>query len=129
MIELNPEIVCMVIQRAREFQIEEIVSPSETETEFDLSDGVDIEYSGSVDDDLRFQEVSGMIQDLEPDQQVTLVALMWLGRGDYDMDSWEAAITEAGDSWTERTPEYLLSTPMLADYLCEGLEQHGYECP
>ena len=48
---------------------------------------------------------------------------MWLGRGDYTVDEWERALTDARASWNERTADYLLGTPLLADYLADGLDQ------
>ena len=66
------------------------------------------------------------IEDLEPDQQVQLVALMWLGRGTFSTEEWEDALQEAGDSWNENTANYLIGTPLLANYLEEGLVQLGY---
>ncbi len=54
---------------------------------------------------------------------MTLVALMWMGRGDYSIDEWEDAIEQAKDQWTDHTAEYLISTPLLSDYLAEGLDQ------
>ncbi|NNC64762.1 MAG: DUF3775 domain-containing protein, partial [Gammaproteobacteria bacterium] len=74
-----------------------------------------------------YQEVNTTVDDLEPDQQVTLVALMWLGRGDYAVEEWDSAIENAKDSWNERTAEYLLGTPLVADYLAEGLDGLGYD--
>jgi Protein of unknown function (DUF3775) len=123
--ELNPEIVRFIIDKAREFHVkeevtipEEPLSPSEDWARQILADHVD---------DPTFQEIKTTIDDLEPDQQVTLVALMWLGRGDYSSDEWDAAIETAQDSWNERTAEYLLGTPLLSDYLSEGLNELGYD--
>ena len=73
-----------------------------------------------------FQELKTMIDDLEPDQQVSLVALMWVGRGDYAAAEWNSAIEQAKDSWNQRTADYLIGTPLVADYLGEGLDQLGY---
>jgi hypothetical protein len=74
------------------------------------------------------QEVLLEIKDLEPNQKATLVALMWLGRGDYTLDDWEATMEEATDNLTDHTGAYLMGHPLLADYLLEGLSQHGYSC-
>lgn len=120
----NPETVQFTIDKAREFHVkedvtipEEPLSPSEDWARQVLADHAD---------DPSYREVKATIDDLEPDQQVTLVALMWLGRGDYSADEWDDAIEVAQDGWNERTAEYLLGTPLLADYLSEGLDELGY---
>jgi len=53
---------------------------------------------------------------------------MWLGRGDYDIEEWDTAVEDATDEYAERTVEYLLAHPMVADDLEEGLIAHGYSC-
>ncbi len=78
--------------------------------------------------DSVFQEFKSTIDDLEPDQQQEVVALMWLGRDEFSVDEWEAAREEARNSWTESTAEYLIAHPHLADYLLEGLDLLGYSC-
>ena len=59
------------------------------------------------------------------DEQIDLVALMWLGRGDGDLDNWKDLRTEASRAHNNRTASYLIETPMLADYLDEALSQLG----
>ena len=78
--------------------------------------------------DSVFQEFKATIDDLEPDQQQALVALMWLGRDDFSADQWVAALQEARQNWGENTAEYLIAHPQLADYLLEGLNLLGYSC-
>jgi hypothetical protein len=53
---------------------------------------------------------------------------MWLGRGDYSEEQWDAACSEAKSGWTPRTAEYLMAKPLVADYLTEGLFLLGYSC-
>lgn len=126
MLELNPEIVCLIVARAREFQAkEEVVLPDEP---FNPSDDWALQTLADHLDDLTYREVTAAIDDLEPDQQVTLVALMWLGRGDFDTEEWDAAVAQALDQANDRTAEYLLATPLVADYLEEGLDLLGYSC-
>ena len=55
-----------------------------------------------------------------------LVALTWLGRGDFGADEWQTAVAQARDSWNERTADYLIGTPLAADYLEEGLDSLGF---
>lgn len=124
--EINPITACFLIDKAKEFHAKEgVVIP-----EPDLSPSDDWARQVLADhaDDPTYQEFTSAVEDLEPDQQVTLVALMWLGRGDFDVDQWDAGISQARDSWTPRTAEYLLSTPLVADYLGEGLSLLGYSC-
>jgi len=120
-LELNRETVLFIIDKAREFHVKEAV----TIPEEPLSPTGDWarQVLAAHGDDPAFAELSTTIDDLEPDQQIMLVALMWIGRGDYTLDEWDDALAQAEDSWTRRTAEYLIGTPLLADYLAEGLEQ------
>ena len=126
MLDLNPEIVCFIIDRAHAFQAkEQVVIPEEpTDPGDDWGSQILADHSS----DLTHQELKNTIDDLEPDQQVTLIALMWLGRGDYDLKDWESAVCDAQDNWNTRTSNYMIGTPLLADYLSEGLALHGYSC-
>lgn len=123
--DLNPDTVRFVIDKAREFHVkEEVTIPEEP---LSPSDDWARQILADHADDPSYQEVKSTIDDLEPDQQVTLVALMWLGRGDYAADEWDNAVENAQDSWNERTAEYLLGTPLVADFLSEGLDVLGYD--
>lgn len=126
MLAINPETVCRIIEKAREFHAKEAVSipeipnsPSDDWARQVLADHVD---------DPSYNELIITINDLEPDQQICLVALMWLGRGDYSLEEWDEAIATATDAHNERTAEYLIATPLVADYLGEGLNLHEYAC-
>jgi Protein of unknown function (DUF3775) len=79
-------------------------------------------------DDPTYREFRVTVNDLEPDQQQQLVALLWLGRGDYDIAEWDEALAEARRSWTKRTADYLIAHPLLADHLEDALDQLGYSC-
>lgn len=122
--DLNPDTVRFIIDKAREFHVkEEVTIP---EAPLSPSDDWARQILADHADDPSYEEVKTTVDDLEPDQQVTLVALMWLGRGDYAAEEWDSAIENAQDSWNERTAEYLLGTPLVADYLSEGLDALGY---
>lgn len=126
MLNVNPEIVCALIQRAREFHAKEgVVIPEETTVS---SHNMAADVLADHQEDPAFQEFKDTVNDLEPDQQVALVALMWVGRGDFDAAEWNSAFRQAADEWTPHTAEYLLTTPLVADYLEEGLAIFGYSC-
>ena len=122
--DLNPDTVFFIVDKAREFHVKEQVSIPEEP----LSPSGDWARQVLADhaDDPAYQELKTTIDDLEPDQQVSLVALMWVGRGDYSVDEWDDAFKNAGESWNERSADYLIGTPLLADYLHMGLEELGY---
>ena len=126
MLTVNPEIVCNLIDRAREFHAKEgVIIPEETtDSSGNLAADVLAEHQG----DPTFQEFRNTINDLEPDQQVSIVALMWIGRGDFEADEWDAAYRQAAEERTRHTAEYLIATPLVADYLEEGLAAFGYSC-
>jgi hypothetical protein len=125
-LDVNPDTVCFLIEKAHEFHTKDAVVIE------DEPQGLDDAWAGQVladhGDDPTYHELRATINDLEPDQQVQLVALMWLGRGDFDDTEWAQARAEAGDAWNNRTAEYLIATPMLADYLEEGLSLLGFSC-
>ncbi|GGO79999.1 hypothetical protein GCM10011348_15700 [Marinobacterium nitratireducens] len=126
MLNINPETVCQIIQLAREFHAkEEVVIP---ETPDSPADDWGLQVLADHSGDLSYQFTRDLIAELELDQQVTLVALMWLGRGDFGDDDWKEALMTALDERSPHTAEYLLSTPLVADYLEEGLRVHGYGC-
>ncbi|HEC16104.1 MAG TPA: DUF3775 domain-containing protein [Sedimenticola sp.] len=126
MLNINPETVCFIIAKAREFQAkEEVVIP---EAPLSPADDWALQVLADHADDLCVQEVEAVIADLEPDQEAELVALMWLGRGDYDLGDWDGAVNDAADQLTDHTAQYLLAHPLVADYLQEGLIQHGCSC-
>ena len=126
MLELNPETVCFLITKAREFHAkEEVVIPDDP---FNPSEDWARQILANHENDLSLQEFKAAVKDLEPDQQATVVALMWLGRGDYEEDLWDTACADAKTEWTPRTAEYLMTTPLVADYLEEGLDHLGYRC-
>ena len=124
-INLSTEIIHQIIDKSKAFHCKEDVVIPEDENEISEEDYMQI--LADHDNDMTYREVRDAINDLEPDQQMTLVAVMYLGRGDFSIEEWDDCYAEAEDGWTSHTAEYLLSKPMLADYLEEGLSMLGLE--
>ena len=126
MLDINPETVCHLIQKARSFHVkEDVVIPEEP---MNTADDWALQVLADHKDDPSYAEFITTVRDLEPDQQANLVALMWIGRGDFDTNEWDSALRRAKSEWTTETAEYLISKPMLSDHLEEGLEGLGYSC-
>ena len=70
-------------------------------------------------------EVRAFIERLAEDEQASLVALMWIGRGSFGADELEEAKATAREEATTPTADYLLGTPHLSDHLENGLEELG----
>ena len=85
--------------------------------------GQDI-YEG---DDRRHQMVE-FIAGLNVEEQTDLLALIWLGRGDYDIAEWNDALAEAEARIAARDPDYMIGDAALPQYLGDGLEAFGRTC-
>ncbi|MDH3582454.1 MAG: DUF3775 domain-containing protein [Hyphomicrobiales bacterium] len=125
MINLNPETVTKIAEHAREFQVS--ASMEMDDSPVLPIDASAIEQLTEWHGDPDYTDLRNAIDDLEPDQQATIVALMWLGRGDYEFDDWDQALKYASEADGVSTADYLIATPLLADYLMEGLSLHGYD--
>lgn len=124
-LEIAPEKVAHVIIKAREFDAKVgawDISAREGGDSEDDPESILEDFAS----DPTYQEVAGFIDQLNDDEQVSLVAICWIGRGTYEAEELEEAITTARDEAVNRTSDYLLGIPVLADYLEEGLEKLGY---
>lgn len=72
--------------------------------------------------DLREEEMKQEIHGLDEEQKLALVALMWIGRGDYSVDEWDEAIALAAERHSGPTADYLLSHPLAAEEILDGLD-------
>jgi hypothetical protein len=76
-------------------------------------------------ENLTEEELRELISDLNVDEAAELIALVWIGRGDYEAAEWDDAVAEARQRGNRRTAKYLLGLPMLGHLLEEGLEAIG----
>ena len=124
--EIATETVCRIIVKARQFDAKE-GAVEEAYGANPIDEGFR-EILADSKDDPAYEELKTFIDGLDVDQQCDLVALTWIGRGDFDAAGWTQALALARQEHTERTAEYLLGTPLLADYLEEGLSAFGESC-
>lgn len=120
------EKVCFLIIKAREFDAKmepEIPDPGDNPT-----DDADREVLFDYPDDPTVEEIRGCIESLNEDEAAELLALVWLGSGDYDAEEWDEALATAREDGDSRRADALLAVPLLADYLEEGLDALDYSC-
>lgn len=77
-------------------------------------------------DNPTYQELVDALNGLSDPERIELLALTWLGRGDYSKEEWLGALKEASRVHDEKETAYLIGTPILAFYIEEALSQLGY---
>lgn len=70
-------------------------------------------------------EMRGFIDHMDEEEQAALVAVMWIGRGAFEVEEWNDAYDTAMSEATTPTADYLIGTPHLADHLKSGLDALG----
>ena len=93
-LQISPEKVCFVVIKAREFDVKDAVTepdpgsnPSDDQMAAVLEDHAD---------DPVVEELSSFIGAMSEDEQIDLVAMAWLGRGDYTADDWPSVPRGSG---------------------------------
>jgi len=125
-LQISPEKVCFVVIKAREFDVKDDVT--EPDAGSNPSDDQMAAVLEDHADDPVVEELSSFIGAMSEDEQIDLVAMAWLGRGDYTADDWPSVREEAARAHNQNTAAYLLGMPMLGDFLDEGLALLGYSC-
>jgi hypothetical protein len=125
-LQIPLEKVCFVIMKAKEFDAkDEVTDPGSGSNPSDDKQAAVLE---DHEDDPVLEELRALIMSLSFDEQVDLVALMWLGRDEYAAADWHAVRAEAAEAHNSRTASYLCGSPLLADHLADGLSSLGYSC-
>ncbi|MGB8400003.1 DUF3775 domain-containing protein [Bradyrhizobium sp.] len=122
-LSISPEKAFFIAAKARQFDVKDgLTDPGSGSNASD--DGMRSVLEDRTDDPVR-SELTSFIHDLNEDEQIDLVALTWLGRGDGDIENWDEIRAEAARAHNTRTARYLLGMPMLADHLEEALSKFG----
>jgi hypothetical protein len=125
-LSISTESVCFLIVKAREFDVQDLETDEDSGSNPTDDRSVDVLEEHS--DNPVVQEISAFIEALSEDEQIDLVALMRLGRGDGTLVDWDDLRNEAQLQHNAQTASYLLGEPLVADYLEEGLSQFGLSC-
>lgn len=94
----------------------------------DASDSIDDRFVDALEDERDNpvqRELRVAIRQLSEEAKATLVALAWLGRGDYDAAEWPEALATARERGEASTARYLIGMPLLGDYLEDGANDLG----
>ncbi len=128
---ISAEKIAFVIEKAREFDVKEAASDLDSGSNAADDDMIDVLEDDGQDPVVR--ELTSFIRALNEDEQIDLVTLMWLGRGDGSVEEWDELRARAVDARSEydnaraETARYLLGEPMLGDFLADGLDALGVD--
>jgi hypothetical protein len=120
-LEISPDKVGFVIIKSREIAAKVAAWDDGATSDHDAESILE-----SFSDDATQDELKEFIRDLNVDEQASLVALAWIGRGSFSAEELDEALATARAEQTSPTEDYLLGMPLLPDYLEEGLDRLGY---
>ena len=117
--EISPSTVAQVVLLSRELDVGlGGVEPDEPEP-----DSAEEAPAG----DTAETELHALIAGLNEDEQAELVAIMWIGRETFTPEDFAEALQTAREEHPGPVAPYLLSVPLLGDYLEDGLSALGHD--
>jgi hypothetical protein len=125
-LKISAEKVCYIIVKAREFDAK--VPPVEPDPGSNPADDGEREILEDYADDPTLLELRSAIDDLNEDEVVDLIALAWLGRGDFGKEDWLEATALARERHKRHSADYLIGIPTLGDFLENGLDMVDRSC-
>lgn len=115
---ISLEIVATVVDLANAVQDAEEAKLGDDDDDEDLDDDEDEEISEEM--------LTDYIDELNEEQQVALIALAWVGRGDYEAEEWAEALKLAAERNARGDASaYLAGMEGLGDLLSEGVAAFG----
>lgn len=119
---ISLEAVATVVDLSRAIQGKEESDPGQL-SEDDNSEAALLQEDP---DDMSEDALHDFIGELNEDEQASLIALAWVGRGDYGAEEWDEARALAAERNEGRdAATYLMSMDMLGDLLAEGVAAFG----
>lgn len=120
---ISLEAVAAIVDHSRALQGTEETEPEQA-SEDDNSEAALLQ---ETPDDMTEATLRAFIAELNEDEQASLIALAWVGRGDYVAEEWDEARALAVDRNDGRdTADYLLAMDNLGDLLAEGVATFGF---
>ena len=122
-ISISAEKVAFLIEKTREFDVKEGATDPASGSNATDDDMIDVLADNGHD--AVVQEITGFVRGLSEDEQVDLIALMRLGRGDAEFEEWDRLRRETRDTSETPAAQILMEEPLVSDYLAEGLNAFG----
>ena len=125
-LRINSDKVCDFIEAARELAGKVPETTGDRTTSGDDSPlHLSIE---ETDGDPTRQLMVEFVAGLNVEEQVDLLALIYVGRGDFSIAEWNAALDAARDRVDGKDADFLIGDSALPAYLEEGLQAFDRTC-
>jgi hypothetical protein len=113
---ISPEKLHSVIDTAQQYETELLRACEESNKATLVSD-----FAASMARKARHQALVSAIRTLDRRERIELLALTWVGRGEFEPAEWSEALGIAQEMKLSCETECLATMPLLPDYLEEGL--------
>jgi hypothetical protein len=123
-LNISDEKLAFLILKAREFEAE--VDPVEPDPGSNPTDDRDVGVLEDIPENSVEAELRDALRSLNEDEAIDVIALMWIGRGDFAREEWEEARRLATERHRRDPTGYLMGNPTFADELEEGAEAVGH---
>jgi hypothetical protein len=125
-LRINPDKVCQLMEAGRELAGRVAPTTGDKTTNGDDSPTAFIEQR---DDDPTRLEIVEAIAGMNVEEQIELLALLYLGRGDFGIDEWDDALQEARERIEMGDVDFMIGDEAFPDYLGDALDAFGKSCP
>lgn len=126
-LRISVDKVCQFLEAAREVAGKVPTTAGDRTSSGDDSPLKFMEEDG--DQDPITQQMVEFVAGLNVEEQVDLLALIYLGRGDFGLAEWSDAVAAARDRIDAREADFMIGERALPEYLGEALEAFGKTCP
>lgn len=125
-IELNisDEKLAFLIIKTREFDAK--VDSADPDPGSNPTDDDDLDVLEDNPGDRTETELRDALRSLNEDEAIDVIALMWIGRGDFSREEWDEARRLATERHRRDPAGYLMGNPTFADELEDGAEAVGH---
>ncbi|MEM8664167.1 MAG: DUF3775 domain-containing protein [Pseudomonadota bacterium] len=130
-LNIDVELVRMIVLKAgaASYEVRDAEDDMPDETmELDTATSINVEdpahLAEEAQDDATREEASAMIDTLNVDEQAEVVALTWIGRGDYEVEEIATAVRQAKARASGPASVYLFGMEIFPSHLASGLDSY-----
>lgn len=125
-LRISTDKVCALIEAARE--VAGLVAPTTGDRTTTGDDSRLVTIEDNPAEDGRRSEIVEFIAGLNTAERTDLLALIYVGRGDFAVAAWRDAVREAATRIADGAADFMIGDAALPEYLGAGLDAFGRSC-